>query len=38
LVFHTDGRTWIDGVLEQGAQENVGTQDEISGGKLEKIA
>jgi hypothetical protein len=37
LFFHTVGRTQIEGVSEQGAEENVWTQTRGSGRRMEKI-
>jgi hypothetical protein len=38
LVYQTKGRTYIKGVSEQGAEENILTEVGGSGGRLEKTA
>jgi hypothetical protein len=36
LISHTKGRTWNEGVQEQGIQEHIWTQGEGSNKRLEK--
>jgi hypothetical protein len=38
LVFHTKGRTQIEGVREKGAEGNILTSEGGSDGRLEKTA
>jgi hypothetical protein len=38
LTSYTKGKTQIEGVREQGAEEEILTQDGGSSGKLEKTA
>jgi hypothetical protein len=37
-LFHTKGSTYIEGVWEEDAEENICTQEGGRGGKLEKTA
>jgi len=37
LVSHIKARTWTEGVQEQGAKDNIWTQDSECNGRLEEL-